>query len=179
MMLKVFLLIVLLMSGGVADQAPLVIMRHALAPGMGDPADFRLDDCTTQRNLSELGRQQARNAGAMLKKRGIDTAQVLSSAWCRCRDTAELLDLGEVQTFSALNSFFQDREKEEPQMRRLREWIREWDGKTPTVLVTHQVVMTALTGQFPASGEIWFLRKGGDGGADIVERIRVPVAAGE
>ena len=83
------------------------IMRHALAPGTGDPADFRLDDCTTQRNLDARGREQARAIGAAFRDRGITFDVVLTSQWCRTRETAELLGLGEVVEAPALNSFFQ------------------------------------------------------------------------
>lgn len=179
MMLKVLLLIVLLISGGIADQAPLIMMRHALAPGMGDPAEFKLGDCATQRNLSQEGRQQAENAGMLLKREGVTSAQVLTSAWCRCRDTARLMDIGEVEVFPALNSFFRARENEKGQMEELRKWIRDWDGKTPTVMVTHQVVMTALTGSFPASGEMWFLKRDDAGGVVIDRRVQVPLGLSE
>jgi len=177
-MTKTFICSFLITAGIFAD-APLIIMRHALAPGMGDPARFELGDCTTQRNLSEEGRQQAKNAGQLLKREGVATAQVLTSAWCRCRDTAELLDLGDVEVFPALNSFFRKRENEKGQMEQLQNWIRDWDGKTPTVMVTHQVVMTALTGSFPASGEMWFLKRDDAGGVVIDRRVQVPLGLSE
>lgn len=169
-----FLMNVALWAVALGD-APLVIMRHALAPGTGDPAGFRVEDCATQRNLSEQGKRQALRAGELLREQGLEEAEVLTSAWCRCRDTATRLKLGEVSVFPALNSFFQARENEAEQMKALREWIREWDGKTPVVMVTHQVVMTSLTGQFPASGEIWFLKRNEQGNVEIVRRLRVPL----
>lgn len=87
------------------------IMRHALAPGTGDPRNFDLTDCSTQRNLSEAGREQAKAVGELLRKSGIEKAGVYSSQWCRCLDTATLLGLGPVTELPALNSFFQQPEK--------------------------------------------------------------------
>ena len=84
-------------------------MRHATAPGTGDPAEFQLDDCATQRNLSAVGREQARATGARLRAAGITSAEVYSSQWCRCLETARLLGLGEVLELPALNSFFGER----------------------------------------------------------------------
>ena len=84
-----------------------VIMRHAVATGISDPANFQLGDCSTQRNLSDEGRQQARNLGALLKLNGIETADVYSNQWCRCAETPKLLDLGDVTALPALNSFFE------------------------------------------------------------------------
>jgi len=82
-----------------------LLMRHTRAPGIGDPANYTLDDCKTQRNLSDEGRKQAVAVGNWLKKQGVQTADVRSSAWCRCKDTAELLKLGPVTVESALASF--------------------------------------------------------------------------
>jgi len=75
------------------------VMRHAIAPGTGDPSNFRLGDCQTQRNLSETGRQQARRLGQLLRDRQVPVTRVLSSQWCRCLETAKLLDLGQVEPF--------------------------------------------------------------------------------
>lgn len=134
----------------------IAIMRHALAPGTGDPTNFDVNDCSTQRNLSDEGRAQARNIGKLFKSHGIDAAQVFSSQWCRCQETARLLELGAVSTHSALNSFFQNRSTAAAQTVQLTaqfpDWIRA--GATPTVLVTHQVNISALTNSFASSGEI-------------------------
>ncbi|WP_137700296.1 histidine phosphatase family protein [Marimonas lutisalis] len=130
----------------------IVLMRHALAPGGGDPAGFRLDDCTTQRNLDERGRDQARRIGAELQERGVGFDAIWSSQWCRCRETADLLQLGDVAEVPALNSFFQNRERRGRQTHDALALLRESDGRR--LLVTHQVNITALTGVFPRSGEI-------------------------
>lgn len=150
-------------AGARADEARLwaqvrsgeafVILRHALAPGYGDPDGFRVDDCATQRNLSDEGRAQARRIGRRFRDNGIATARVLTSQWCRCRETAELLDLGPVSELEPLNSFFENREAGPVQTAQLEDWLREQPpGGTPIVLVTHQVNITALTGIVPQSG---------------------------
>ena len=146
-----------------------VLMRHALAPGTGDPSDFDVDDCATQRNLSAEGRQQARDIGDRFRENGIEQAQVLSSAWCRCLETAELLDLGAVETLPALNSFFRNRDREPAQTEALTAFVIEAvSGAEPVVLVTHQVNITALTGVFPRSGEMVVVRPTADGTIEVL-----------
>jgi phosphohistidine phosphatase SixA len=135
-----------------------VIMRHALAPGTGDPAAFRIGDCSTQRNLSEAGRDQAVRIGERLREHGVTDAAVYSSQWCRCLDTAELLDFGEVTALPALNSFFRDRSTAAAQTAALREFVLENAGESLVILVTHQVNITELTGVYPASGEMLVMR---------------------
>ncbi len=135
------------------------VMRHALAPGTGDPSNFALRDCATQRNLSQEGRDQSGRIGARFRAKGIAAAEVYSSQWCRCLETARLLELGPVSELPIVNSFFQAWEKRDGQTRALRDWLRQQDLARPTVLVTHQVNITALTGVFPSSGEIVFLRR--------------------
>lgn len=139
------------------------LMRHALAPGTGDPAGFRVDDCRTQRNLSAAGRAQAAAIGARFRANGITAAAVFSSQWCRALDTARALALGEVRPHTALNSFFGRRGEEAAHTRAACALIAEQStaGK-PLVLVTHQVNITALTGVFPAAGEIIVMRVDGD-----------------
>lgn len=139
--------------------AALALMRHAIAPGTGDPGNFRLEDCSTQRNLSEEGRAQARRIGALFRDNGVDTASVYSSRWCRCLDTARLLGLGAVREQPLLNSFFGEPGEEEGRSRDTRAWIATLAPATPIVLVTHQVNITGLTGIFPSSGEILFLSR--------------------
>lgn len=148
------------------------LMRHALAPGTGDPADFAIDDCATQRNLSDTGREQARAIGERFRTHGIDTARVHASRWCRCLETARLLDLGEVQPFEGLHSFFRDRAAEPERTAATLTLIRAQTraGSPPLVLVTHQVNITALTGIFPDSGEIVVVRPDADG-VEILGRI--------
>ena len=139
------------------------LMRHALAPGTGDPDYFDLQDCSTQRNLSEQGRAQARRIGERFREHDIASARVYSSQWCRCLETAGLLGLGAVEPLPLLNSFFRDRSRGPEQTARLREFIQENKAGPALVLVTHQVNITTLTGIFPQSGEIVVLRPQGDG----------------
>lgn len=145
------------------DGGHVALMRHAIAPGVGDPAGFRLDDCTTQRKLSAQGRAQARAIGERFRANGIGTAAVFSSQWCRCLDTARALALGEVTPFAGLNSFFAGRGDEARHTRAARALIAgQASGPPPRVLVTHQVNITALAGVFPAAGEIIVMRVDGD-----------------
>ncbi|MGF1445936.1 MAG: histidine phosphatase family protein [Pikeienuella sp.] len=142
-----------------AEPGTHAIMRHALAPGGGDPEDFRLDDCSTQRNLDSRGRDQARATGAEIRARGISFDRVLTSQWCRCRDTADLLGLGPVEEYPALNSFFAERRANGPaQTRDLRALIAATDPAVKLMMVTHFVNIRALTGAGPSSGEIVVLR---------------------
>jgi phosphohistidine phosphatase SixA len=144
-----------------AEGGHVALMRHALAPGTGDPDHFRLDDCTTQRNLDEVGREQARRTGQAFREHGVTVGQVLSSQWCRCLETAELLGLGEALPFAPLNSFFGDRARGPEQTEAVRALLADIDPAGPSlVLVTHQVNITALTGIYPRSGEIVVLRLG-------------------
>ena len=148
-----------------------VLMRHAAAPGMGDPDDFVLGDCSTQRNLSAAGLAQAVRIGERLRANGIGRARVYSSQWCRCLDTARALGLGPVQPLPALNSFFRDFSREDMQTQATRQWIERRAPDGPLILVTHQVNITALTGIFPASGELVFIRLNAAGAVEPVGRI--------
>jgi phosphohistidine phosphatase SixA len=146
----------------------LVLIRHALAPGYGDPDYFDVKDCKTQRNLHGEGHYQSKKIGDLFRSNGISKAVVYSSQWCRCLDTARLLDLGEVSELPSLNSFFQHLEKEQFQTEQMMRWIQNAPLDTPTVLVSHQVNITALTGYSPASGEIVFLRRSTDGSISVI-----------
>lgn len=147
-----------------------VIMRHALAPGTGDPDNFKVDDCNTQRNLSDKGRQQARKTGELFRSFGIPNAEVWSSAWCRCRETAELLALGQVRTLEPLNSFFRRHGRRDAQTTALKDWLQARTGDRPLVLVTHQVNISALTGVFPQSGELIFVEIGANNSLRVIDR---------
>jgi phosphohistidine phosphatase SixA len=150
----------------------IAVMRHALAPGTGDPPSFVLDDCLTQRNLDDRGRQQARKIGDAFRARGIGVDRVFTSQWCRCRETAELLNLGSVEELPALNSFFADGSTRAAQTAATGAFLRGLPELTRVVLVTHQVNITALTGVFPSSGEVVVGRMGPSGFA-VQERIRI------
>jgi phosphohistidine phosphatase SixA len=158
-----------LAAGGVA------MMRHALAPGGGDPPGMRLDDCATQRNLSQAGRAQAAAIGTAFRARRIMVGEVLSSAWCRAQDTARLLGLGPVRVEPALNSFF-GRGATADERAAMQVLVAGWRGPGARVLVSHQVNVTLLTGVFPASGEAAVLRPDGAGGFALAGRLPAPAA---
>jgi broad specificity phosphatase PhoE len=148
-----------------------VLLRHALAPGFGDPTTVDLSDCSTQRNLSEEGRQQSRKIGEMFRANGISDAVVLTSQWCRCRETANLMGIGKVEDMTSLNSFFQRRENQARQLNELEQWHLNANLDRPTVLVTHQVVITGLTDYFPSSGEIVFDKQSPSNDLQVVGTI--------
>lgn len=150
-----------------------MLLRHANAPGFGDPAGFRLGACETQRNLGEAGRAQATGLGLRLRREGVVVGAARFSRWCRARDTAALAfpDLT-IEPDPALDSFFDDRKTEPEQTAEVRERIRSWSGEPGTlVLVTHQVNITALTGIVPAEGEIAVLRPNASSGFDVIGRL--------
>jgi len=148
-----------------------LIVRHAqTVPGIGDPPGFRVDDCATQRNLSEAGRAQSSAMGERLAAAGVRVDEVLSSAWCRCLDTARLA-FGRASAYEPLNSFFGGRGAEPRQTAALRERVRAWKGPGTLALVTHQVNVTALTGEVPGMGEALVLAPGGASGFTLVGRI--------
>jgi phosphohistidine phosphatase SixA len=141
----------------------IVLFRHANAPGTGDPEGFRLDDCATQRNLDADGRAQAVAIGAAFRARGITVGRVLTSAWCRARDTAALAFPGRAELAPAFNSFFDDRRLAPAQTAEAAALLREWRGPGVLVVVTHMVNIAALAGYAPAEGEGVVVRAEGDG----------------
>lgn len=130
-----------------------VLFRHAIAPGGGDPSGFKLNDCSTQRNLGPEGRAQARGIGEEFKRRGIPVAAVWSSQWCRTRETADLAFPAKRMDQPAFNSFFSDRHAAAGQTREALQSLSQGRGPGVLVVVTHQVNITALTNVVPASGE--------------------------
>lgn len=150
----------------------LVLMRHATAPGTGDPQGFRLSDCATQRNLSAEGRAQARRIGSLFSDNGVGEARLFSSQWCRCLDTATLLGLGDVQPQPLLNSFFDSMTDGSGQTEALRAWMTALPRGKPVILVSHQVNITALTDIFPASGELVFVSVETGNSLRVVGRLR-------
>lgn len=150
------------------------IIRHATAPGGGDPPGFRLDDCATQRNLSDGGREEARAIGRLLRASGIARARVRSSQWCRCLETARLLDVGEVEPWPLLNSFFGKPEVGPGQTAALREAMTRLDLSTPLILVTHHTVIIGLVGPAVTSGEMVVVRREPSGALAVAGRIPPP-----
>lgn len=149
------------------------IMRHVIAPGTGDPEGFELDDCSTQRNLDDRGREQARMIGRAFREAGVAFDRILTSQWCRCRETADLLGLGKTEDFPALNSFFQDRSTRSEQTAQLRDFIGSLPDSEKILLVTHQVNITALTGRGIASGEVFLIEVDGGGRVEVIGELLV------
>lgn len=139
-----------------------LLLRHAYAPGGGDPANFDVNDCSTQRNLNEQGREQSRAIGQQLKRLGLKPTNVWSSQWCRSSDTAVLMNVGEVRALPYLNSFFQNRAVGPSQMANLRQFLAELDPKGgPYVMSSHQVVVSAISDQWVNSGDgVWLILTG-------------------
>jgi phosphohistidine phosphatase SixA len=141
--------------------AHVALMRHTDAPGgAGDPPGFRLEDCATQRNLSDKGRADAAKIGARLKAEGIRIEKILSSPWCRCMETARLLQLGPVEVSAAFSNVFVLRDQTETLTSGARAVIDAWKGSGILLVVTHGANIFALTGMSPASGEIVVVRGG-------------------
>ena len=138
------------------DGDKIIWIRHALAPGGGDPLGFKIKDCKTQRNLNEKGINQSKKIGKLFKKKKVKIDKVFSSQWCRCKDTAKYA-FGNFNEFSALNSTFSAPfdKNEKKQIKELNNFIKNWNGKGKNlILVTHYVVILAMTGETSSSGEL-------------------------
>ena len=133
----------------------IIFIRHALAPGNGDPENFILEDCSTQRNLNERGREQSKNIGNFFRNKNISIDKVLSSEWCRCEETARLA-FDNFETFDALNSFYDERfaMNRSNQLKNLKVFINKWNSDSNLVIVTHYVVISALLNRGTSSGEM-------------------------
>ena len=133
----------------------LIFIRHALAPGSGDPENFELQNCSTQRNLNEIGIQQSKKIGLIFKKNEIKIDNIYSSEWCRCKDTAKYA-FEDFETFEALNSFYDIKfaANEDKQIKDFYEFIESIDSKNNIVFVTHYVVIGAILNIGTSSGEI-------------------------
>ena len=139
------------------------LMRHADAPGVvGDPPGFRVDDCATQRNLSEKGRADAEKIGSRLKREGIAFEKILSSLWCRCIDTAKLLNLGTVETEATFGNVVVLKDQRQTLTTGARALIAQWTAGGNLLVVTHGANIQALTGVWLASGEIVVVKGGSD-----------------
>jgi phosphohistidine phosphatase SixA len=155
-----------------AKPGRVLMLRHANAPGIGDPPGFRPGDCSTQRNLDAVGRAQAAALGDRLAKAGVARAKVYSSQWCRCLETARLLKQGPVTELPALNSFFGRAQDGEATLAALRAFLASLptDGP-PVVLVTHQVTISAFTGQGVASGGGTVFELNGSGAPRVLGEV--------
>ncbi len=139
----------------------IILIRHSIAPGSGDPLGFEIKDCKTQRNLSKEGIDQSKKIGKLFKLNQIKIDRVLSSQWCRCKDTAKYA-FKNYKEFSALNSTFQPPydKNAKKQIKELKDYIKNWNGNgSNLVLVTHYVIITSITNVIPRSGEIVIIDK--------------------
>ena len=143
-------LILNLQSGG-----NIIFIRHALAPGTGDPENIDLNDCETQRNLNDKGIEQSKLIGDFFKNNNIPIDLVLSSEWCRCKDTARYA-FDEFNTFKALNSFYDEKffKNKKKQINNLKKFIDKWNGKKNLIFVTHYVVILEMLGIGTNSSEL-------------------------
>lgn len=149
------------LANDLQDGHHVLLMRHADAPGYGDPAGYVISQCSTQRNLGDYGKKQARAIGVWLSTQGIQKADVFSSPWCRCLDTASLLNKGPVKIEPSLGSFFDDMSLEKNQTKALEIFIKNElskHSKTPLILVTHHVNIQAYTGKVVGVGDMVLVR---------------------
>ena len=162
--LKVFLFFIISFQLNASEQSwkiaqegdKIILIRHSLAPGGGDPAGFKVNDCKTQRNLNRTGINQSKKIGKLFKKNKVPVDQVLSSQWCRCKDTAKYA-FGNFKEFTALNSTFQSPydQNEAKQLKDLYAFVKDWNSNGKNlVLVTHYSIITAVTNAVPSSGEL-------------------------
>jgi len=140
---------------GTNPKGYVLLLRHTIAPGVGDPENFKLNDCSTQRNLSQLGRDDAKAVGDWLKRRDIKISRVESSRWCRAKETAQLLGIGKVRLNSNLDSLFESADPAKAiQTVRVKKQIVDWRNKSGLlVLVGHFVNIGAVAGVGVGSGE--------------------------
>jgi len=153
-----------------------LLIRHAATePGLGDPPGFRVEDCATQRNLSEAGREQSRHLGERLRAERVRIDRVYTSPWCRCRDTATLA-FGKAEDWEPLSSFFDLPHREPELSERVKKRIGGYGARKPkgnVAMVTHNVNIAALTRLSVAVGEIVVVRPDGCCNLKTVGRLQV------
>ena len=142
------------------ESGKLVFIRHALAPGGGDPENFEISDCSTQRNLNQIGIEQSEKIGSFFTENKIPIDKVLSSEWCRCKDTARFA-FNNYETFKGLNSFYQEKfyKYKDEQIKSLKKYISNWNSEKNLILVTHFVVISEILNFGTSSGEIVVIDK--------------------
>ena len=138
----------------------LIFIRHAYAPGSGDPKNFNLNDCSTQRNLSNRGKDQSKIIGNFFSKYNINIKNVYSSEWCRCKETASIA-FNKFETKKFLNSFYSSQFaiNRKKQVKEFESFIKNWDKKENLIFVTHYVFISEILNYAPKSGEIIFVNK--------------------
>ena len=146
---------VISLKDALETRGTVIFFRHALAPGYGDPTNFQVDDCATQRNLDQRGREQSKQIGDAFKSLDFATDTVHSSPWCRCLETARLMDIGEVESFEGLGSFFEGHVDRQVTLKLLSDKLSTISNRdeSPAIMVTHQVVISAITKLVTSSGE--------------------------
>ncbi len=145
------------LSGKLKSPDYVLLIRHTRAPGIGDPVNYTLRDCKSQRNLSAEGRTQATTVGNWLREQGVNEAEVHSSAWCRCKDTAELLNFGKFKIEPSLASFFDEMQKAKERTQDVQLFIAKKlkvKGDKALILVTHHVNIFEFMGENIASGDM-------------------------
>ena len=137
------------------DGGKLIFIRHAYAPGNGDPNNFNLNDCSTQRNLNSIGRKQAKKIGEFFRVNRIKIYEVLSSEWCRCKETADIA-FNEYSTNSFLNSFYSSKYviNKDKQVVALNNYVKKFRSDKNLIFVTHYVLISEVLNYGPSSGEI-------------------------
>ena len=150
------------------------LVRHGEAPGVGDPAGWKLDDCATQRNLDDAGRAQARALGARLKAERIPIRRLLASPWCRTTETATLLDVGTVQSEPTFSNAFVLSDRRAELAAGARALIGRWRGPGTLLVVTHGENIRALTGRSPATAELVVVSVAADGRLREIGAVLTP-----
>ena len=133
----------------------LIFIRHAYAPGIGDPNNFNLNDCSTQRNLNSIGRKQAKDIGEFFRENKIKIYKILSSEWCRCKETADIA-FKNYSTNSFLNSFYSSKyaKNRDKQVEALYDYVKKFKSNQNLIFVTHYVLVSEVLNYGPSSGEI-------------------------
>ena len=144
-----------LILNSLKEEGKIIFIRHAIAPGNGDPDNFDINDCETQRNLSEEGVEQSKNIGIFFEENKIKIDKILSSEWCRCKDTAKIA-FNNFETFDSLNSFYDEKfaQNEDIQIQNLKKYIKSWKSDKNLILVTHFVVISSILNVGISSGEM-------------------------
>jgi phosphohistidine phosphatase SixA len=150
-----------------------VFMRHSEAPGYADPPNYNLEDCSTQRNLVDSGRTHARRTGEAFRRNGIVFQRVLTSPWCRCKETALLAMGREAEVFAPLSNLVGRSQRAPEQVAALKAYLATLAPDTRVLLVTHGIVIQALTGISPASGEMVIVRPDPSGNLTVAGRLLV------
>jgi phosphohistidine phosphatase SixA len=150
-----------------------VFMRHSEAPGYADPPNYNLEDCSTQRNLVDSGRSHARRTGEAFRRNGISFQRVLTSPWCRCKETALLAMGREAEVFAPLSNLVGRPQHTTEQVGALKAYLAALDANTRVLFVTHGIVIQALTGISPASGEMVIVKPDSSGNPTVAGRLLV------